>query len=140
MAPQKYYGRAGISTFTKNKSVSEVLDVIRELLKKAGEGGYAEEDVRRTQKFLAGNHLLRFENPSSYLSQIIYYDHAGIDRNKIQDFPKLIQKYTKEDVASSVARFFSWDDLHIVILGDQKIEAELKKTGHVSLLDYHSFL
>jgi zinc protease len=140
LAPQKYYGRAGISTFTKDKSVSEVLNVIQELLQMAIKGGYAEEDVRRTQKFLAGNHLLRFENPASYLSQIIYYDHAGIDRNKMRNFPEIVEKYTKEDVAGSVARFFNWDNLHIVILGDKKIEAGLKKNGPVILHDYHSFL
>ncbi|MBF0298448.1 MAG: insulinase family protein [Oligoflexia bacterium] len=140
-SPQRDYGRSAITTSTKNESVNEAIEVIKNVLAKTSEGQYEEKDLKKTIKLLAGKHPFNFEKRDSYLRQLMYSDHIGQNYKAIYDFPNIISKYSKQDVSLEIKKLFPWEQQTIVVVGSASLEAELKKKwGKVTILDYKNFL
>ncbi len=74
---QKEYGRAVISTSTKQESAAELVKITQEVLASVAKGEISPQEFERSRNFLAGSNPFRFERPSAYLSQIIELYHEG---------------------------------------------------------------
>lgn len=144
ISSQKQYGRAGISTFTKNETVNRLVEVINDTVSKIVKQGISDEDLERTRMGLVGSHPFKFEDNKAYLLQLLYLDHVGFDYDELFSFADKLKNFSKTDVKNKVNQIFGMEKQTIFILGDKSIEKELKKLekkfGKMTILDFNQFI
>lgn len=144
IASQKEYGRAGISSYSKNETFDKLIEVVENTLSKTIKEGIKEEELERGRSGLLGSHPFKFENNKAFLMQLLYLDHVGQSYDELFDFNQKIQKYSLLDVNKKLKTVFSPDKLVIFILGDKKLEKVVKKLpkkyGKIEVLDYKKFI
>lgn len=126
---QSAYGRAGISTFTKNETIVELLSSTKEIIKKASTSIDA-EIFKRAKKNIQGNYLLGLESTSDFLKNLIFYDHKGESYDEIYKFSNIIDKISRKDLMQMNKELFDWDKQTIVVLGDDSLIKVLEKAGY----------
>ena len=137
---QKDYGRAGISTSTKNDSVVELLQVIRETIKDIQEGKVGDEEVERTRGQIVGSYPFRFERSTQLLEQILYLNHIEVDPSTLFSFPDEVKKVGKKELIAAIGTLFNWDKAVIVVLGSKDLKKSLESIAPVEVIDYQKFL
>ncbi len=139
-AGQKEYGRLGISSSTKNETVIEMLNVIKEEIEKIGAGNYQDFELERARGLLVGSYPFRFESKSAFLGQLVYLDHIGRSYDDFYNFQDNLKKIKPEQVSQSVLELFGWNKQVIVILGSPSLQKPLSKLGKVKVHSYKRFL
>lgn len=139
VASQGSYGRAGISTFTKNETLVETLQTIEKTIKDSSEN--IEPTIFNFSKnYVLGSSLFSLESSSSFLGQLLYFDNMDRDYKEIYDFPKNIEKATIKDVQNNINEVFSYKEQIKLVLGDKTLVNELRKKGYevivLNLKDY----
>lgn len=137
---QRNYGRAVISTFTKNSSINETLSTIKSVLGQSEGHHLRHQELKKIVNYLSGNYLFTFEHSEDYLTNLIYFDHIGRDFRELFDFTQNIQKYSKSDVSSALSDLYSWDKQTVVVIGHKSLKKKLKEFGKVKILRYQDFL
>lgn len=140
---QKQYGRAGISTFTKNETIDQLIEVIDNTVKSV-KTGITDQDLSHATDGLIGGHPFKFETNTAFLSQLLYLDHIGRPYSDLFEYRDEVKKYNGKDVAKKITDIFSMDKQTILVLGDKSIEPKLKKLtkkyGKLTILDYKNYL
>jgi len=126
---QKNYGRAGISTFTKNESLVEMLKAIDEVVQK-NETTINSEELARAKRSAKGQYLLSLESTSDFLSNLLFFDHIGRNYEDIYKFTNNIEKLNSNDLKLMVAELFNMKKQTILIVGDKSLKKILEKEGH----------
>ena len=144
ISSQKQYGRAGISTFTKNETINKLIDVIDETITKIVKNGITDEEFNHAMEGVVGSYPFRFENNSAFLGQLMYLDHISKPYTELFLFKESVKGYSKKDIQRKVDQMFSLDKQVIFVLGDSKIENSLrklsKKYGKLRVLNYKDYL
>lgn len=139
-ARQKNYGRAGISTFTKNESLKELLSVVKNTINDVGQGNFKGAELERARGLLSGSYPFRFEKNGAYLEQLLYMDHIGKSYDDLYRFPEIIKKFGKMEVSKKISDIFNWKLQTIVVLGNKTLRSQMKEFGNVTILNYRDFL
>jgi len=143
IAAQKQYGRIGISTFTKNQTLEELVNVANQTVINVA-ANVSDEDLNNTISGLKGSHPFGFEKSSAFLGQLIYLDHIGRPYSELFDFNQKLDQYKAQDVAQRVNDMFSFKKATIVILGDKSLEARVKKLaknyGQFKVVNINNYL
>jgi zinc protease len=141
---QKEYGRALISTFTKNETINRLIEVIENALADVSKNGVRPQEIEHVKGGLKGSHLFRFESNLVFLSELMFYDHSEIDYDHFFNFVEESEKYTSDDLKKSVNSVFDLNQQVIFILGDKSVEKELKKLpkkyGKLKVLNFKDYL
>lgn len=144
ISSQKQYGRAGIGTFTKNETVNRLIEVIEDTLLKIQTDGIKEEDFNHSRGSLVGSHPFKFEVNKAFLMQLLLLDHVERPYAELFNFNEAVVKYNARDVQEKIARVFGLGKQVIFVLGDKKVESELKKLpkkyGKMKVIDYKKFI
>lgn len=144
ISSQKQYGRAGISTFTKNETINKLIEVINDTVEKIYQEGITEEDLLKSRGSIVGAHPFKFESNRAFLSQLLYLDHIERPYAELFEFNQAVMKYTASDIAKKIQEVFSMKSQIIFVLGDKSIEKALRKLnskyGKMKVLDYKSFI
>jgi zinc protease len=133
--PQKYYGRSGIATFTKNETLGKLLKVTKDVLERNQRGEFSAEQFDRAVEGLAGRYPFRFEDPMSYMSQLMYLDHEGRDLSELYNFQESVRSLTREQLVNELKNLYGWSKMSIVVVGDRSLEEQLKKFGQVKIVE-----
>tara|TARA_B100001971_G_scaffold215192_1_gene259806 strand:- start:59117 stop:60481 length:1365 start_codon:yes stop_codon:yes gene_type:complete len=128
-SPQKNYGRKGISTFTKNETIVELLQKIDEVVKKNSKN-IPQDLLQRNKVFVKGNYLYELESTSSFLATLQYYDTVGRPYKDIYQYPKAVEALTREQVQNKVKSLFQDPDNVTVIVGNISLKETLEKAGY----------
>lgn len=140
-AGQRGYGRAGISTFTKNETVDQLLEVTKTTIESIIKGQYPIHELERSRGSLAGAYPFRFESTGAYLNQLLFLDHLGASYDELYEFQKRVNKIESTQLNQSVKDTFGWEKQTIVILGSPKLAKSLrKKFGKIRVVSYKNFL
>lgn len=143
IAAQKQYGRIGISTFTKNQTLEELLDITKLTVDNVA-ANVSESDLKDTVSGLKGSHPFGFEKSSAFLGQLLYLDHIGRPYSELFDFNAKLDQYKASDVAQRTNEMFNFKNATIVILGDKSLEARVKKLakeyGQFQKVDINNYL
>lgn len=139
-ARQKYYGRSGISTFTRNETAGALLEVIKNILEQGAAGEIADEDFERVKNAFIGSYPFSLESSASYLSQLMNFDHIDEPYSRLSRFPEIIKGVKKNEMVQIFKNIFEWDKMKIVVVGDESLEKELSKFGKVKKYSYQNFL
>ncbi|PIK15328.1 pitrilysin family protein [Halobacteriovorax sp. JY17] len=136
---QRQYGRSVISTFTKVKTVKELLEVVRNVLNDIKNNGIDEAELNKAKGALAGSFPFRFERSSAYLQQLMHLDDIHKSYESLYHFPNVVRAFKEEDVRKNLSSLFSWENQTIVIVGPKSLAKELKEFGKVKVVDYKTF-
>ncbi|HEY8127508.1 MAG TPA: pitrilysin family protein [Hyphomicrobium sp.] len=105
------------SVATKNASMGESLDIIRNELKKMAENGPTADDLAAAKSYLTGSYALRFDTNSKIASQLLGLMQEGFGPDYVENRNKLIDAVTIEDAKRVAARLLKPDDLVVTIVG-----------------------
>ncbi len=137
---QSNYGRSGITTFTKNETIVEILDATKSIINKV-QTQIDKPIFERSKRNIKGNYLLGLESTSDFLKNLMFFDHRGINYDEIYKFQKVIDKITIEDLTRMNKQLFDWSKQTIVVLGDESLVPVLKKKGYkIKVVDYKTYL
>lgn len=139
-AGQRRYGRSAIQTSTKNESVADLVNVVKDIIAEFKEGKVRDDLFDISKGRLEGSYPFRFEKSSDFLQQLIYLDHVGVPYQRFLDFPDYLAKVDKTDVAKWGNTIFNWNKLSIVILGEKSLAKPLSEIGKVTVVSYKDFL
>lgn len=137
---QKNYGRSGISTFTKNETILELLDSIKMVIEKSSTNADL-EPFNLSKKNIKGNYLLGLESTSDFLQNLLHFDHIQKSYEEIYKFSGIMDKVSKQDLESMIKQLYSWESQTVLILGNKKLVKVLEKAGYkVVVKDYKKYL
>lgn len=105
--------RAGLD----KKRIFEALSSIRQELVRIKRGGVTAEELRRAKDNIRGRLILKFENPSVYLSYIISQE---LLLGKVYDLDRKLAKInavSRKDVNRVAAKVISWPQARMALIG-----------------------
>jgi len=137
---QKDYGRVGVATSTKNESVNDLLNKIKEIFVTTNENKISDEEFQRAKSYLNGSYIFSFESSAAFLGRLQYYDHIEKPYSEIFLFPKKLKAYTKNDLVTSIKKLFNYDEYVIMVVGNKSLKTKLEKLAPVKVLKYQKFL
>ena len=144
ISSQKQYGRAGISTFTKNQTIDKLIQVIDETVTKISQEGITEADLDNSTSGMVGAYPFKFESNPAFLGQLLLLDHIGRPYSDLFEFKESVKKYNAKDVQTKIGNVFGFQKQTIFVLGDKSIEPKLraltKKYGPLKVVDYKPYL
>lgn len=105
------------SVATKNASMSESLDIIRNEMKKMAENGPTEADLDAAKSYLTGSYALRFDTNSKIASQLLGLMQEGFGPDYVENRNKMIDAVTLADAKRVAARLLKSDDLIVTVVG-----------------------
>lgn len=136
---QRQYGRSVISTFTKVKTVNELLGVVKNILNEIKDKGIDSEELDRAKGSLAGSFPFRFEKSSAYLQQLMHLDDIHKSYDSLYHFPEVVRNFKEEEVRKNLSSLFNWNNQTIVIVGPKSLAKDLKSFGKVKVVNYKKF-
>jgi zinc protease len=137
---QKYYGRVVLTTFTKNETLKETLNVIKNVLEDISAEKFQEKEVDTIIQNMSGSHPFKFEANKSFVQHLSFFDHIGKSYDDLYNFPKIIKNIQKQDISNISKTAFDWSKLYIIVVGDKSLEDQLKQLGSVELVNYKDYL
>ena len=137
---QRDYGRAGISTFSKNDTAAEAVGLIREILSDVVAGKFEDKEFTHQINHQMGGYAFGFEQMNAFLGQLMLYDHQGRKYDDLVDYPNVISKMTRSELSSSTMEVFNWNKQTIVIVGDKSLEKSVSKIRPVRVIKYEDYL
>lgn len=105
------------SVATKNASMSESLDIIRNEMKKMAENGPTEADLNAAKSYLTGSYALRFDTNSKIASQLLGLMQEGFGPDYVENRNKMIDAVTLADAKRVAARLLKSNDLIVTVVG-----------------------
>lgn len=140
-AGQRGYGRSGITSFTKNETIVELIETIKNTVDEVSDQKFTKEEFEASRGYLLGSYPFNFESPSGFIDNLIQLDHAGISWDEFYQLPYRVQNIKQEDVAKKVSQLFSWKNQVLVILGPESLAKSLKSSyENLEVVSWESFL
>lgn len=137
---QRDYGRAGIMTFSKSETATEVISIIRDVFNEITAKKFTAQEFKHQQGHQVGGFAFGFEESNAFLSQIMLYDHQGRKLEELVNFPSVIEKLTPEALSQANLEAFPWERLTIVVVGDKSLEKSLSRIRPVRVLNFQDYL
>lgn len=126
-----------ISTFTKNETVGEVIQIILDELQKLHKSEVSDWEINKAKNYMIGELSRELQSPDgfvNYLTQFLFYNK---DLEMLTKFSEKI-KYTSEaKIRNVINHYFPKKDLLILVVGDKKqIKKQLEKFGEIQQISY----
>ena len=137
---QKYYGRSIIASFTKNQTIREIIEGIRQIVEQVQQGKSSKQAFARAQSSLSGSHPFKFEKSGAFLGELITMDHLGLPYSEIYQFQSKVRSHNFESSSAHTKKIFDWNKMTILVLGDKSLLKSLKPLGKVKVHSYKEFL
>ena len=136
---QRQYGRSVISTFTKTKTVEELLHVVKNVLTDVEKKGIDEKELERARGALVGSFPFRFERSTAYLQQLMYLDDINKSYDSLYKFPEIVKSFREPIVREKLVSLYNWSNQTIVVVGPKSLKKKLMKFGKVTKVPYKEF-
>lgn len=130
-----------VSTFTKNPTTRETIDVTLEEVRKFREKGATKEELSKAQNYIAGDFardLQAPENLASNLSDIMFY---GFPKDYLETYVAKIKAVTLDDVKRVAHQYFHHDNLIIMVVTNPKETQEsLVGLGNIEVVNLNQVI
>ncbi len=137
---QQMYGRTGINTFTKNETIVQTLNVIKEVIERESKE-IPKANFSHLKRFLKGSYLLGLESSTAFLKNLLFFDHIGRPYGDIYKFPSEVDAVSLSEAQNKIKELYDWNKQTKLVLGNKKLIPVLKKAGFkVKVLDYKKYL
>ncbi|MCT4641438.1 MAG: insulinase family protein [Bacteriovoracaceae bacterium] len=139
-AGQRYYGRSGIITFTKNKTLAQTLNVISKTIED-NSSSIEEKFFNHSKRYIKGNYIMSLESNTGFMNTLMMLDHQGRPYDELYNFTSKLEKISSHELAKKIKDIYSIKDQVIVVLGSKSLKKQLVKAGYqVKLVNYKRFL
>ncbi len=137
---QNSYGRTGMSTFTKNETIVELLKSINEVVNSSTKS-ISKSSFMYSKRSLKGNYLLGLESTSDFLENLMQFDHNQISYDEIYKFNERVDQIEIKDVQRMIGQLYNIEAQTILVLGNKSLIKDLKKAGYkVTTKNYKKYL
>jgi zinc protease len=138
-------GRAGglfvISTFTKNETAAELLDVIFDEVSRFCDDGPTLEELERTQSYLSGLYPLSFETHDQIAAKLSDMALYGTPLEDVTQYGERIHAVTSAQCRDLARRHFPQGRGVVVAVGPaQSLAPKLEKLGPVTIVPARRFV
>ncbi len=120
---------AEVETSVTGASMKEIMFEIHRLTEEPVSPG----ELNGIKNYIGGIFVMSNSTNAGIISQLAFLDLHGLDLTWLNNYISNIQKVTAEDVQGMMRKYFSPDNLTIVIAGDRnKVGEEVKAYGKIS--------
>ena len=131
----RFAGTFKVSTFTKNPSTGETMDVIIKELEKITSAAPEKDEVDLARSYLVGSFAGDRETPQSTVRDLWLIDYAGLPKDYFTKFLGGVKDATPESAFAAAKRLIQRDKLTIVVVGEgDAIKADLEKIAPVTVI------
>ncbi|MGB9606506.1 MAG: M16 family metallopeptidase, partial [Bryobacteraceae bacterium] len=102
---------------TKTESTVQILEAMRNEIRRLAEGGVTEDELARSKDSILKGFAFEFDSTGKIVERLVSYEYYGYPRDYLQRYRDNIEKVTKEDVARVAARYLDTSRLAILVLG-----------------------
>lgn len=126
-----------ISTFTKNSTTRETIDVALDVLKKFRDVPMPETELTKAKNYLLGQYSLSFETPEGLARQITTIEVNNLPKDYIETFAQNVRALSSADVAATIQKYFQYDNIVILVFTTQsETRKQLDGLGTVEVKNY----
>jgi zinc protease len=125
LEPHRAAGTLSVSTFSKNATVLDTINVSLEQMARLRDGPIPADDLDKARNYLAGRYPLRLESPDALAAEVLNVEFYGLGPDEINMYQKRVRGAGAEAVKRAALRSMPLRDLAIVVVGPA---AELKKS------------
>jgi zinc protease len=117
-----------ISTYTRNATTEQAIDMALDVLKNFHEKGITQEELDSAKTYLKGQFPTSIETTNQLASQLVQLEFYGLDRNDIDTYTARIDKMTLAEARRITRQYFPLDNLVFALIGKAgEIESIAKK-------------
>lgn len=121
---------------TKTESTVQILESIRNEIRRLAEGGVTEEELARAKDSILKGFAFEFDSTGKIVTRLVSYEYYGYPRDYLRRYRDAIEKVNKEDVARVAAKYLDVGKLAILVLGKGAgFEPPLSALGKVTPVD-----
>ncbi len=129
-------GSYSISTFTKNETINETMDVVLDEIKKYRSKGATAEELKKGQNYIAGSFARSLQTPDALAARLTDIELYGFAKDHLELYIQKLRAVTLNDVQRVVQKYFLLDDLLIVLVAPaQETSPKVEKYGPVSVVE-----
>ncbi|MEK9139202.1 MAG: pitrilysin family protein [Bacteroidota bacterium] len=131
-----YGGTYSISTFTKNATVTEMVDAVLEEIGKYRAKGATADELKKGQNYIAGSFARSLQSPEALAARLTDIELYGFQKNHLETYMQKLRAVSLDDVKRVVQKYFLLDDLLIVLVTPaQETSPKVGKYGPVSVVE-----
>jgi zinc protease len=114
---QRVPGPFAISTYTRNETTVQAIDMALDLLKKLHEQGLTEEQLRSAKAYIKGLFPTEIETTSQLAALLADLDFYGLDEREVNDYFAKVDALTVADAKRIIRQHFPQENLVFVLIG-----------------------
>lgn len=121
-------GPFAISTYTKNATTEQAIDLALEILNRLHEKGITEDQLKSTKAYIKGQFAPDTIESSGQLAAVLAdIEFSGLDEKEINDFFTKIDAFTLADAQRIIKDYFPKENLVFVLIGKGEEIAKVAK-------------
>lgn len=110
-------GPFAISTYTRNATTAQAIDLALEVLARLHEQGLSEEQLRSAKAYLKGQFPTQIETGEQLARLLAELDYYGLDEREINDYFARVEALTVADARRIIRERFPRENLVFVLIG-----------------------
>lgn len=117
LTPYKAAGLFSGSLATSNAQVGAALQLVRDEFARIVREGLTPEELAASKAYLTGSFPLRLSSNAAIAGMLVAMQISGLGTDYIEQYPKLINAVTAEDVRRVAQRLLDRENLLVVVVG-----------------------
>lgn len=114
-------GTFGVTTFTKNETIREIIDETIAVVEKLREEGPSEQELDKARTFLTGLYPLGLQAPDNLAARLLAVEFYGLPANYIETYSEKMKAVTMEDCRRALKSYFCTDDMNILVVSNPEV-------------------
>jgi zinc protease len=114
---RKQPGPFVISTYTKNATTEQAMDMALDVLKDLHEKGLTEQELTSAKAYLKGQYATSMETTNQLASTIASLEFYGLDASDVDSYYAKVDAVTVESAQRIIKQYFPLDNLVFVLIG-----------------------
>lgn len=110
-------GAFAISSFTRNATTAEAIDLALEVLGRLHEQGLSEEQLGSAKSYLKGQFPTRVETPGQLAELLAELEYYGLDEREVNDYFARLDAVTSAEARRIIREHFPRENLVFVLIG-----------------------
>ncbi len=118
------------SSYTRNEKIGEMLDILFDLLKKAGRDGFSAEEIESSRNYIQGQFPPTLETNGAKANAYVRLSYFNLGFDYYDRHLAGVQATTQATAKEAAARFIPTENYVLVVVGKAaEIRDQLKKFG-----------
>lgn len=117
-----------ISTYTKNATTEQAIDLVLQILKDLHDKGMTADEIKHAKAYLKGQYATNLETTNQLASTIATLEFYGLDSSDVDSYYAKVDALTVDQARRIINQYFPLDNLVFVLIGKaEEIEPIARK-------------